>query len=183
MATSDARRTAEGSITVVVHPPERRRPRSTIPALAGDCACCSCCCCCLHSLGALIGAAVAPTWGSSDTMPRQHGDAAKVAPSASRCSAVVVFWITLVVLLLIAVALLWARQGNASEAVVIIAIAFPGLQLAAVIVTAFVLTAAGGADDGYQWRQLGKIFIGAIAGTLIGAAVMGVLAVFLMGLG
>ena len=116
-------------------------------------------------------------------MPRQHADAAKVTPSASRCSAVAVFWITLVVLLLIAVALLWARQGNASEAVVIIAIAFPGLQLAAVIVTAFVLTAAGCADDGYQWGQLGKVFIGAIAGTLIGAAVMGVLAVFLMGFG
>src|SRR5262245_37793029 len=42
------------------HPPERkRRPQSVVVA----CGCCCCCCCCLHTLGGVIGAAVAPAFG------------------------------------------------------------------------------------------------------------------------
>jgi hypothetical protein len=37
------------------HPPERRRRSVTLAAHG----CCCCCCCCLHSLGSLIGSAVA----------------------------------------------------------------------------------------------------------------------------
>src|SRR5262249_33950685 len=50
-------------VVVVAHPGERRRGCSTVPAQAGHCCCC-CCCCCLHSLGGLIGAAVAPNLGA-----------------------------------------------------------------------------------------------------------------------
>lgn len=39
------------------HPPERRRRGVTLAAHG----CCCCCCCCLHTLGGLIGAAVAGT--------------------------------------------------------------------------------------------------------------------------
>ncbi len=42
-------------ITLHAHPPERRRPRSVVAASG----CCCCCCCCLHTLGGLVGAAVA----------------------------------------------------------------------------------------------------------------------------
>jgi hypothetical protein len=40
------------------HPPERRR-RPAVTLYGG----CCCCCCCLHTIGSVIGAAVAPTIG------------------------------------------------------------------------------------------------------------------------
>ena len=56
---------ADPAITVITHQPERRRQRASVPAQAGGCCCC-CCCCCLHTVGGLIGAAVAPTLGSGN---------------------------------------------------------------------------------------------------------------------
>jgi hypothetical protein len=50
------------AVTLVVHPPERGRRRAGVPAQAGP-GCTCCCCCCLHSVGSLIGAAVAPNLG------------------------------------------------------------------------------------------------------------------------
>jgi hypothetical protein len=47
---------SDAPITVHVHPPERRGQRSTVLT----CGACCCCCCCLHSVGALLGAALAP---------------------------------------------------------------------------------------------------------------------------
>src|ERR1022692_233243 len=56
------------AISVVAHAPERRRHRTGVPAQAGP-GCCCCCCCCLHSVGSLIGAAVAPNLGPRSRMP------------------------------------------------------------------------------------------------------------------
>ncbi len=58
------------AVRVVVHPPERGPRRSSVPAQAGPC-CCSCCCCCLHTLGGLIGAAVASNLAGP---PRRSAD-------------------------------------------------------------------------------------------------------------
>ncbi|HEY7426413.1 MAG TPA: hypothetical protein VH682_19425 [Gemmataceae bacterium] len=51
-------------VTLIIHPPDKRRGHLSVPAQAGPC-CCTCCCCCLHSLGGIIGAAVAPNMGSA----------------------------------------------------------------------------------------------------------------------
>jgi hypothetical protein len=56
------------SITIVSHRPERRQVRPRVPALAGPC-CCSCCCCCLHTVGGIIGAALAPQLGRKPARP------------------------------------------------------------------------------------------------------------------
>src|SRR5262245_16517565 len=61
---------ADSSVTIIAHPAERRSRRPSIPAQAGHCCCC-CCCCCLHSLGAVIGAAVAPNLGGGSG-PRSY---------------------------------------------------------------------------------------------------------------
>ena len=48
------------SITIVKHEPERRRKALT--TLNCGCSCC-CCCCCLHTIGSIVGAAIAPNFG------------------------------------------------------------------------------------------------------------------------
>lgn len=55
-------------VTLIIHPPDKRRGHLSVPAQAGPC-CCTCCCCCLHSLGGIIGAAVAPNMGSAARPP------------------------------------------------------------------------------------------------------------------
>src|SRR5947207_8359582 len=45
---------ATPEVRVEKHPPERRRSKT----VTTHCGCCCCCCCCLHSVGALIGAAM-----------------------------------------------------------------------------------------------------------------------------
>jgi hypothetical protein len=50
------------AVRIVAHPPERGPRRPGPPLQAGACCCC-CCCCCLHSIGGIIGAAVAPLMG------------------------------------------------------------------------------------------------------------------------
>ncbi|MFO0846559.1 MAG: hypothetical protein U0797_30020 [Gemmataceae bacterium] len=45
------------AVTLNRHPPERREARPV--SLCAGCCCC-CCCCCLHTLGGILGSAVAP---------------------------------------------------------------------------------------------------------------------------
>ena len=47
-------------VNIERHPSERRRSSAMVLYGPG----CCCCCCCLHSLGSLIGAAIAPTVGA-----------------------------------------------------------------------------------------------------------------------
>jgi hypothetical protein len=49
--------------TIECHPPERRR-RTEIRMCHGSCCCC---CCCLHTVGGIVGAAVAPKRGGPST--------------------------------------------------------------------------------------------------------------------
>jgi hypothetical protein len=51
------------TLTIECHPPERRR-RVEARMCCGSCCCC---CCCLHTLGGIIGAAIAPKLGSQSS--------------------------------------------------------------------------------------------------------------------
>ena len=46
-------------VVIQKHTPERRRRAVTTL----NCGCSCCCCCCLHTMGSLVGAAIAPTIG------------------------------------------------------------------------------------------------------------------------
>jgi hypothetical protein len=48
------------TLVIECHPPERRR-RTEVRICHGSCCCC---CCCLHTIGGIVGAAVAPALGS-----------------------------------------------------------------------------------------------------------------------
>lgn len=184
-------------VLVVALPPERRRVRSGTPAQAGQCCCC-CCCCCLHSVGSVVGAIVTPlVWrgrrpGFAHTQEEEdYGDLSAWAdlpdfPGRRRAgsvwsSAVAVFWLSSLALVLAALALTAAGAlDNPNQAaglqvaigLVLLALGFPALQLIAAIVTAFVLGVSSRTDKGYQFGQLGKITLGVVIGTVLGLAVM-----------
>jgi hypothetical protein len=156
--TSKSRQTdsAGGEFHFLAHPPERRR-RSIIVT---GCGCCCCCCCCLHTLGGVIGAAVA---GAT-----QRGRA-----GAS------LYWRTVAVLLFALALGLGAFMRGGSEGiivgVVIGLLVFPGVQLAASLLA--VLIAAFQPEQPFptrsdRLRAIGWITIWTVVGALIGIAVM-----------
>lgn len=187
----------EKPVLVVAHPPERWRVRSGTPAQAGQCCCC-CCCCCLHSVGSLVGAAVTPLlWrgrgpGYSRTQEEEdYGDPSgwagdlpddpgRRSAGSVLSSAVAVFWLSSLALVLAALALAGVKaidDGNQAGldivvGLVLLALGFPALQLIAAVVTAIVLGVSSRTDKGYQFKQLGKIALGVLAGTILGLAIM-----------
>ncbi|HEX7896831.1 MAG TPA: hypothetical protein VF950_03675 [Planctomycetota bacterium] len=94
------------------HPPERRRKSVTLAAHG----CCCCCCCCLHSVGGLIGSAVAGTKTHTDESRRT----------------VKVYWLVLLALTALTVAgATNENRGNVAVGLVITALILPGVQLGA----------------------------------------------------
>lgn len=92
------------------HPPERRR-RGVILAAHG---CCCCCCCCLHSLGSLIGSAVA-------------GVKAPPTPEARRT--VRIYWIAFLLSVITGIPPLYAENNrNMTVALILAAICLPAAQ-------------------------------------------------------
>lgn len=205
------------AVTLIAHPPERRQRRARVPAQAGHC--CSCCCCCLHSLGALIGAAVAPALGGprpdlylpltdywdeedfdrpaslasrdreavmtdalsplpppaeADLVRERHERNLGIALPALGFSAVSLFW--WILLILVIGGLVLSTMGGRGEGLlvggVIMLLVFPGLQLAAAAFTALILGVSYRPDKGHQFRQLGKIVLGMVAGTVLGILLM-----------
>jgi hypothetical protein len=198
------------------HQAERRRRGSLT---LGSNTCC-CCCCCLHSVGALIGAAVAPSIGSgrppsllyydeeeaslAPTLPpatgvktvesaiqaghprptvRLEGDEDRPSmslPAGNRGSAVALFWWLLVALSV--VGLLWGVQTGIGGpggwktgvgiALLILALTLPAVQLGSAFLVLFVLLFSRRIDRPYRLKQLGKITLGTILGTLAGVLLM-----------
>jgi hypothetical protein len=207
---------APRSIGFHAHPPERGR-RPSVTLYGGCCSCC--CCCCLHTLGGIIGSAVAPAVGGEAPprlsldheafdlpapVPRVPGDpsavtsgragvttgaggAARPRPSydedvfdlrnPSRLSAVALFWYVSLALAGLG-GLYGLSRGLAGiiVGVVILALVFPGLQLVSALVVLLALAFSDRPDRAYQLRQLGKIAIGLVLGTLAGLAFMALLA-------
>jgi hypothetical protein len=159
------------------HPPERRR-RSTETLMCG---CCCCCCCCLHTVGGLIGAAVAPAFGKGSRMPvlyyyDEEYDISVPNIGKTGTSAVQVFWLLSLVLGLIGGCMGIAGGGEGLiVGLVILALVFPAVQLAAGLVVLIWLALSSRSDRAYQLKQTGKIILGLFVGA--GAGIMAMVAI------
>ena len=162
-------------VQIEQHQAERRR-RAVTTMYGCGCSCC-CCCCCLHSLGSLIGAAIAPTAGTGAPMTLTDyydDEAGDLVPDVRKpgISAVAVHW--WIVAALCAASFVVPISGE-SIGLAVCVFAFPALQLASVFVTLVIIAVWPRPDKMYQLRQLGKITLGMILGTLAGLLVMAVL--------
>jgi len=179
-------------IDFAARPPERRTSRTSTPALAGACTCC--CCCCLHTVGGLIGAAVAPAWTTRGPRTQEQDDYEDFQPGSGPHaespregadggpSAVRSFWVTLLVLVLLGFLvgpLMGGGNGqlptNLVLTAVVILMVLPALQLVAAAVAAVFVAVSGGADRGVQLRRLGRIALGVFLGTMAGMLAMVIL--------
>lgn len=75
------------------HPPERRADRGVIVACTASCCCC--CCCCLHTLGGIVGAAVAS--GIQARLPANPGPTERARRDSS-AKATQLYWRVLLAL-------------------------------------------------------------------------------------
>lgn len=175
---------ADAPIAVRKHEPERRRSTS-ITTLA--CGCCCCCCCCLHSVGSLIGAAIAPTIGRGRMAIYYYYDeeTGEAVPHVAKAgvSAVALFWWLLLGLVVFGFfASAFSGPTGLIVGAVIIAMVLPALQLLSALVTAIVVATSTRYDKMYQFKQLGKMTLGVILGTVLGILVMVGIGVALSGM-
>ena len=169
-------------VIIQKHDPERRRQ----PVTTLHCGCTTCCCCCcLHTLGSLVGSAVAPAIGrgaalSSLTAMAYYEDA-ETGEQFSLVkkpgfSAVTIFWWILCLLTLLGFLIGIFVEGNRTDNIVItgivILIFFPALQLASAFITIIVFAIWPRYDKRYQFMQLGKITAGIFVGTILGTLAM-----------
>ena len=163
-------------IAIEKHQPERRRKAVTTV----NCGCSCCCCCCLHTLGSLVGAAVAPAIGSGSPMPITYyfdEETGQEMPLIRKpgFSAITIFWWILCFLIFLCFAFgIVASASGVSVMItgVLILMAFPLLQLASVIVTLIVFACWPRPDKFHQLQQLAKISLGVVLGTLVGVGAM-----------
>jgi len=156
------------------HPPERRR-RSTETLMCG---CCCCCCCCLHTVGGIIGAAVAPAFGKKSRLPihyyyDEEFDISVPDIGRTGFSAVKIFWLISLVLAVLG-ALLGAIGGGESFIIglVILALVYPAVQLASGLVVLVWLALSTRHDKSFQLKQTGKIILGLFVGAAAGIMAM-----------
>jgi len=141
----------KGPLSFKVHSPERRRRLAVI----APCACC-CCCCCLHTLGGLIGAATA--------------SGAEVA----QFNAKAIFWRALGLSTLLAVIVGLALTSDPTIALVIVFLLMPGIQiLASFFALIWLMKSSLDAEQMALARNtIGRITVRTVAGTMIGIALM-----------
>jgi len=181
-ATSVTMPTMKAADTPMIecHPPERRR-RIDVRMCHGSC----CCCCCLHTIGGIVGAGVAPLIGAKNPLPlgyyyEEEDEYAVPDVSKPGVSAVKVFWF-----MSLAAAMIGGLIGSANGgqgffvALVILFMVFPGVQLACAIVTLIWLALSTRPDKSFQLKQVGKLTLGLVLGTVAGIlAMVGILALF-----
>ena len=158
-----------GQVSIQRHPAERGARGSAV-APAGQCCCC--CCCCLHSIGGLVGAVSAfPAKLPAEVIPPASIDG---SPRPASYSASKHYWVT--VLLMCAFVVGWnlavERHPSNEEAILIIALVFPAIQLAASVVAAIVLGFSKRPGRDQRLRHLGKITLRAFLGGMIGVVLM-----------
>ncbi len=92
----------------------------------------------------------------------------------SQLSAAALFWY--ISLVAGALGLLYAIAAGGGSGllvgVVILLLVFPAVQLGAAVIALGVVLFSGRSDSGHQMRQLGKITLGLVIGTLLGVGVM-----------
>jgi hypothetical protein len=156
------------------HPPERRAKRGIIVACPGSCCCC---CCCLHTLGGIIGAAIASraTAGKPPATAPDH--AAELVRQQSSIKASGCYWQLLAALcgVIVLVFGVPGGPGSAFVAILCIAIFLPALQLL-VCVAAGILIRLNWPrqfpDRGAALKRVGAITAAAFAGAVIGTGIM-----------
>jgi hypothetical protein len=101
-------------------------------------------------------------------------DDRNIARPTSSLSAVKVFWWTVLGLVIagLVLSVAYHREGLVVGGIIILLV-LPAIQLGAALITAVVLLAlVPGVNQGYQFRQLGKIVLGLFVGTILGSLVM-----------
>jgi hypothetical protein len=174
------------AIVVRPHPPERLVRAAARGEVLSAGFCCSCCCC-LHSLGSLAGA-VAGSFYPPDP-PAAMGKApppaglcddeldrpADTMPARPRPVASRIFWWSTVALSVPWV-LFWCLLTIHDDAVFRVLITFgvwPVALPCASVVSAIVLAARPSVRrDTREWKRLGWITLGTVAGALIGWSLM-----------
>ena len=165
--------------TIERHPPERRENRGVIVACTGSCCCC---CCCLHTLGGIVGAAVASPSGTST-------DGASQASSAKAAHT---YWLLLVALCgLIAaggMSIAYSDRGRWQDVAIVVGGLVLGLPLVqiAVSVAAVILIAINWpfrfADKRAALKRIGRITRHTITGTMVGVIIMFIMWYLMIGL-
>lgn len=165
---------------IISHEPERRR-RQVLNLACGGSTCC--CCCCLHSLGGLIGSAVAPAFGQGSRLPIYYyydEELDEDVPYTIKpgISAVALYWwIFLGVILLSPMLILpFFAEGWGPESLlvglVILALVLPAVQFGVGIIVLIVLACMQRPDKTFQLWRLGKIMLGLVVGTIAGILAM-----------
>ena len=164
-------------VTIEKHEPERRRKEvMTLYGLGGGCACT--CCCCLHSLGSLIGAAVAPALGRRLPNPITYYEDEETGQPVRQLrkpglSAVTLFWWILCLLIFLGFAYgIMIDSGDMMGTTLVIVMCFPGLQLVSAFLTLILFACWPRPDKSRQLKQLAKITGGVVAGTIAGILLM-----------
>jgi hypothetical protein len=177
---------ANAPVTIEKHKPERRRKEIiTLYGFGGGCHGSCCCCCCLHTLGSIIGAAVAPAVGKGSPLPLTYyldEETGEPVPNIRKpgASAVKVFWRLLIGLTILGCAIGTLRLGGDPGGLgthmfisaAILLMAFPAVQLVAAFITLIVFSTWVRPDRPRQLKQLGKITAGVVLGTILGIVVM-----------
>jgi hypothetical protein len=140
------------------------------------CGCCCCCCCCLHSLGGLVGAAVASTAVDGDRRIHDY-----LAPEEKKrreqwwardASAIRAYWISLVLVCLpvCRYGLAWPFRIDREEGLLTVLFLLPAFQWAASFLAAAYLVSRGGGTT--ELRRIMRITVYTTVGMLAGLAAM-----------
>jgi hypothetical protein len=178
------------AVVLKSHPPERLIRAMARGEVAACCCCGACCsCCCLHSLASLAGAVVgtyhpadrpgpgakkAPPAGLRDDELDEPADAA-LAELRPRLVVTPIFWRTaaaLAVLTILVLPTAWAEL-NLPFGILMLILFLPGVLLCGSAISALVIaghpTLRG---DIREWKRLGWITLGIVAGALVGVLLM-----------
>ncbi len=148
-------------VALTPHAPERRRWAGWLSSTT-FCSCCCSCCCCAHSLGGLIGAAVASRKGTD-------------SPERRRVNRT--YWLSFLALAVLNCILPWAGEMGGVNIIIAILL-LPGIQLAAALLACGIIALSAVEDKRAAWRHLGRIALTSFGGAFAGAVAM--LALFWM---
>jgi hypothetical protein len=156
-------------ITIERQLPERG-DRGVAAAPAGQCCCC--CCCCLHTVGSIAGALSArPVPVAPEPIP---ASAIAGPTQVPRHSATGLYWAISAILSGLTIAYFYGLERDhvrSGEIAVMMAMLFPGVQLAASVIAVIAIASSKRPGKNLRLRHLGKItlraFLGAVVGTLI----------------
>ncbi len=152
---------------VVAHIPERRRRGRGVTVACGGCTCtCTCCsCCCLHSIGGVVGAAIAlsePTPG---------------LPAGAPAPRVTVLYFVVLQLL---TALLVFHPTLSELGIMVLLFCLPGIQVATSILCYLIVALSHVPDKTHWYRKINQVtgqtilwtFYGGLATVVLGIAAL-----------